>query len=98
MSEVASQFSEAGGPYLYSRAAFGQFVGIEIGWLTWLARIGATAAAVNLFITYLGQFIPGAREGVARAAVITLLIGVLAMANVPGRVAGDCVANSLAPM
>jgi len=98
MSELASQFSEAGGPYLYSRAAFGQFVGIEIGWLTWLARIGATAAAVNLFITYLSQFIPGAREGVARAVVMTLLIGVLAMVNVRGVVAGNWLSNSFTLM
>src|SRR5580698_5448566 len=32
LAEVASQFGAAGGPYLYSRKAFGRFIGIEIGW------------------------------------------------------------------
>src|SRR5216110_439342 len=40
-AEVASRFTDAGGPYLYAREAFGSFVGIETGWLTWLARLAA---------------------------------------------------------
>src|SRR5215471_17070117 len=31
-AEVASQFSEAGGPYLYARTAFGRLIGILVGW------------------------------------------------------------------
>src|SRR3977135_2751597 len=38
-SEVSSQFTETGGPYLYVRAAFGRLMGIEVGWLTWVVRI-----------------------------------------------------------
>ena len=94
MSEVASQFSEAGGPYLYSRAAFGQFVGIEIGWLTWLSRIAATSAAANLFITYLSNFFPKVSGITARVMVMTLLVGVLATVNVRGVVAGNWMSNS----
>src|ERR1700722_9284152 len=30
-AEVASQFSEAGGPYLYARATFGRLMGILVG-------------------------------------------------------------------
>ena len=30
-AEVSSRFTEAGGPYLYARAAFGRFLGIEMG-------------------------------------------------------------------
>ena len=33
LAEVASQFREAGGPYLYARTAFGPFVAIQIGWM-----------------------------------------------------------------
>src|ERR1039458_7269808 len=32
-AEVASQFSEAGGPYLYARTAFGRLTGILVGWI-----------------------------------------------------------------
>src|SRR5579872_5640069 len=31
-AEVASYFSETGGPYLYGRTIFGPFVGFEVGW------------------------------------------------------------------
>src|SRR3981189_918320 len=40
-AEVASQFSEAGGPYLYARAAFGRLMGILVGWMLFLAPGGA---------------------------------------------------------
>ncbi len=30
-AEVSSRFKETGGPYLYARAAFGRFMGIQVG-------------------------------------------------------------------
>jgi hypothetical protein len=33
LAEVGSQFSEAGGPYLYARVVYGQFAGIQIAWV-----------------------------------------------------------------
>jgi basic amino acid/polyamine antiporter, APA family len=38
-AEVGSQFSKAGGPYLYARVTFGRLIGIEVGWLLWLVRV-----------------------------------------------------------
>ena len=58
LAEVASQFRQAGGPYLYARVAFGRFAAIQVGWLTWLTRIVASAAAADLFVSYLAQFFP----------------------------------------
>src|ERR1700688_4554918 len=55
-AEVASQFTDPGGPYLYVRVAFGRLLGIQVGWLTWLVRIAACAANANLFVVYLGEF------------------------------------------
>ena len=37
-AEVASQFSDAGGPYLYARTAFGRLIGILVGWSFYLAQ------------------------------------------------------------
>ena len=93
LSEVASQFTEAGGPYLYAREAFGKFVAIQIGWLTWLSRISATSAVTNLFISYLGEFFPAVNSAGIRAAVICVLIGVLAAANYRGVSVGSTVSN-----
>jgi basic amino acid/polyamine antiporter, APA family len=59
LAEVSSYFQEAGGPYLYTRVAFGRFAAIQIGWLTWLSRITACSGVANLFITYLSSFFPG---------------------------------------
>jgi amino acid transporter len=92
-AEVASQFSAAGGPYLYARTAFGRPVGILMGWLFWLARVTAPAAATNLFVDYLGELWPGAQAPAGRLAILTLLIGVLAVVNYRGVSAGAWVSN-----
>jgi basic amino acid/polyamine antiporter, APA family len=84
LSEVASQFRETGGPYLYARETQGRFWGIQIAWMTWLSRIAAASGTANLFTTYLGQIIPRSTEAVYRAAILTLLVGVLAAANYVG--------------
>jgi len=93
LAEVASQFREAGGPYLYARVAFGQFVAIQIGWLTWLTRIAAAAAVTNLFITYLSEFVPSISAPALRAAVMILLIGFLAVGNYRGVRGGNWLSN-----
>jgi len=93
MAEVASQFKEAGGPYLYARAAFGRFIAIQNGWLTWLSRIAAVSAVANLFVIYMGEFFPGARAPLARAGVLTILIGFLAVVNYRGVTGGNRLSN-----
>jgi basic amino acid/polyamine antiporter, APA family len=92
-AEVASQFTGAGGPYLYARAAFGRLLGIETGWLLWLARLTAPAANANLFVVYLGEFWPNAKDPVPRFVILTLLIGMLAAINLGGVRAGTQVSN-----
>jgi len=93
MAEVASQFRETGGPYLYTRVAFGRFLAIQNGWLTWLTRIAAVSAVANLFITYLTEFFPGATKPLPRAAILTALIGFLAIVNYRGVVGGNQLSN-----
>jgi basic amino acid/polyamine antiporter, APA family len=92
-AEVASYFEEAGGPYLYARAAFGRLMGIQTAWMLWLGQVAAPAANANLFVIYLAEFWPPAREPLPRALVITALIGVLALINVCGVRAGTEVSN-----
>ena len=93
MAEVASQFREAGGPYLYARVAFGRFLAIQNGWLTWLSRIAAVSAVANLFITYLSEFFPTVKSPFVRAGVLTILIGILAVVNYRGVTGGNRVSN-----
>src|SRR5215213_2912465 len=48
-AEMASQFRDAGGPYVYAREAFGPLAGIQTAWFVWLARIASAAAIANVF-------------------------------------------------
>ena len=93
LAEVASQFQEAGGPYLYARAAFGPFVGIQIGWLTWLARISAASAVANLFTSYLTAFVPAVGAPLLRFLVIAVLLSFLAAMNYRGVSSGNRLSN-----
>src|SRR5262245_50167062 len=62
-AEVSSRFENTGGPYLYAHSTFGSLVGFEIGWLSWLVRLTAFAALCNLFVDYLGYFLPASASG-----------------------------------
>jgi basic amino acid/polyamine antiporter, APA family len=92
-AEVASRFTQAGGPYLYARIAFGRLVGIETGWMLWLARLTSPAANSNLFVIYLGEFWPHATHPLPRFCILTLLIGILALVNFRGVRTGAQVSN-----
>jgi basic amino acid/polyamine antiporter, APA family len=83
-AEVASQFSEPGGAYLYVRTAFGGFAGMQIGWFDLLNVIGTVAALANLFVDYLAPFFPGTLNSWNRALVMAILIAVPAAANYRG--------------
>ena len=93
-AEVASRFGGAGGPYLYARAAFGRLTGIEIGWLAYLVRITASATNANLFIIYLAQFWPAAKDPVTTRLILAAMIAPLAALNFRG-VAGGARASSV---
>jgi APA family basic amino acid/polyamine antiporter len=93
LAEVSSYFREAGGPYLYTRAAFGRMAAIQIGWLTWLSRITACSGVANLFITYLSSFFSAVTRGWIRGTILTVLIGFLAAVNYRGVSRGTALSN-----
>jgi basic amino acid/polyamine antiporter, APA family len=93
LSEVASQFSEGGGPYLYARAAFGRFAAIQIGWLTWLSRIAASSGVADLFMSYLGELVPVVKAPLPRVAILTVLVAFLAAVNYRGVTSGSRLSN-----
>jgi APA family basic amino acid/polyamine antiporter len=92
-AEVASHFTETGGPYLYVRTAFGRLMGIEVGWLIWVVRIASCAANANLFVVYLGEFWPQAVQPVSKISILTVFIGALAAINYRGVSQGTRVSN-----
>lgn len=87
-AEVASRFHAAGGAYLYARETLPRPLAILIGWLAYLTRVTAAAAAANLFTVYLAQLVPAAEREGARIALLVLLLGTLALVNYRGVEAG----------
>jgi basic amino acid/polyamine antiporter, APA family len=92
-AEVASRFQQAGGPYLYARVAFGRLMGIQTAWMLWLGQVAAPAANANLFVIYLGEFWPHAKDPVPRAIILTALVGLLSFINIRGVRGGAQVSN-----
>ncbi|HZS05640.1 MAG TPA: APC family permease [Blastocatellia bacterium] len=83
-AEVGSRFEGTGGPYLYTRMAFGPLVGFEVGWLMWLARLTAFAALCNLVVGSLSYLWPAAGVGLWRVVTITAVVVSLTVVNVIG--------------
>ena len=94
-AEVASQFSEPGGSYLYVRTAFGRFAGLQVGWFWLLSVVAAAGAAANLFVSYLAGMLPGVERSIWRALVMTLLIAVPVAANWIGAKTGAALSSAL---
>ena len=94
-AEVGSRFGSTGGPYLYTRVAFGPLIGFQVGWLMWIARITGFASLTNLFVTYLALFVPALAEGAPRTFVIFVSIAILSIVNIVGVRASAAVTNVL---
>ena len=81
-AELGSRFTATGGPYLYTRVAFGPWIGFQVGWLLWLARVSAFAAICNLILGYLDYFWPDANKW--RVAIIIVVVVGLTLLNLFG--------------
>ena len=83
-AEVGSRFEGTGGPYLYTRAAFGRFVAFEVGWMHWFTRVTGQASIVNAIALALGFYWPVMTSGVGRASMIVAVTLAVGWINVRG--------------
>jgi amino acid transporter len=83
-AEVGSRFDATGGPYLYTRAAFGRFAAFEVGWMLWFTRATSWAAVINVLATSLGYYWPALTGGWPRTAAITTFIAAITLINLRG--------------
>ncbi|HEX6644330.1 MAG TPA: APC family permease [Gemmatimonadales bacterium] len=102
-AEAASHFEEPGSGYVYTREAFGRFVGFEVGWMTWLARVASVASLSNGFAQAMTFIWPGAASGIMRVAMVALPLAVLTWINIVGvkqgaRVAAGFTIAKLVPL
>ena len=94
-AEVSSRFDATGGPYIYTKAAFGRFTAFEIGWMQWFTRVSSWASVINVLVTSLGFYWPSLTSGLARTALMTVIIGALAVINIVGIRQSAWVVNTL---
>lgn len=83
-AEVASRFDGTGGPYLYTRAAFGRFPAFEVGWMMWFTRAASWASVINVLVSSLGFYWPAVTTGTMRTVFLTAIIAIIAAINIRG--------------
>jgi amino acid transporter len=83
-AEVSSRFEGTGGPYLYTRAAFGRFAAFEVGWMQWFTRASSQASIMAGIAVALGYYWPVLTSGWPRHLVLTCVTAALAWINVRG--------------
>jgi amino acid transporter len=94
-AEVGSRFDATGGPYLYTKAAFGRFPAFEIGWMQWFTRVASWASVINVLVASLGFYWPGVTAGPLRTGVLAAIIAGLAAINIVGIRQSAWVVNGL---
>jgi APA family basic amino acid/polyamine antiporter len=94
-AEAGSRFERAGGPYVYAREAFGDFLGFEVGWMFVFGRLAGAAALANAFAAYAAIFRAELGTPIGRAAVISISIVAIAALNYAGVRYGSAVVNIL---
>ena len=94
-AELSSRFDSTGGPYLYTRAAFGDFVGFEIGWMQWFSRATSQASIMAATAVALGYYWPALTIGWPRAALLVALTIAFGWINVRGVRQSSWLVNAL---
>ncbi|MCC5822258.1 MAG: APC family permease [Phycisphaerales bacterium] len=83
-AQLASAFNSTGGPVLYARTAFGPFVGFQIGWAFYIARLTGFAANLNLIVVSIGYFFPEHMGDATRIGMLFALCAALVWINLIG--------------
>ncbi len=81
LGSLARRIPKLGGPYAYTRTAFGDLPGFLVAWGYWIAIWSAVAAGAVAFTGYFGLFVPQVTTepiigGVAALVIIWLITGV----------------------
>lgn len=89
-AEVGSRFTHTGGPYLFTRTAFGATPGFIVGWLYWVSRVLTFATICNLLVVYVARVMP-----VPRVAIISFVVLGILLVNLLGIRQATVVSNGL---
>ena len=75
---------KAGGPYAYTRAAFGDGAGFAIAWAYWISMWVGNAAIATGAVSYLSQLFPVVGQPGISAAVTVALVWAFTLINISG--------------
>ncbi len=73
-AEAGGMFKENGGPYVYAREAFGDFVGFEVGFMKWAISIIAWATMAVAFSTALAKVWPAAADKTVSNIIVVCIL------------------------
>ena len=87
---LSRAFPRDGGPYVFTRAAFGEFAGFVVAWGYWVSIWVGNAAIATGGVSYLSALFPWIARGAGASALVTItLLWVLTLVNCYGvRAAG----------
>jgi amino acid transporter len=87
-AELGSRFPLTGGPYSIPRIALGNSAGYLVGWGYFIYAFTGTAAIIDVFVTYLGFYLPGLAVGLtltpAGIGVALVALAIFTVINVWG--------------
>ncbi|MEM8930022.1 MAG: amino acid permease [Acidobacteriota bacterium] len=83
-AEAATYFDQPGSAYLYTRTAFGDLAGFQVGWMTWWTRVASIASLSAGFAQALAYLWPAADQGTTRLGVVTVPLVALGVINTVG--------------
>ena len=83
-AEAGSMFDTPGAGLVYTREAFGPFVGFSVGWMTWIARVTSAAGLSAGLAQATSAIWPGAGDGWGRAVMIAGPLLLLTWINAAG--------------
>src|SRR4051794_7541667 len=84
-ANLGRAFPRTGGPYVYAKRAFGDFIGFQTAWGYWIAAWAGNAAIAVAFVGYLAVFWGGLNSNNLLAALVGIgVIWFLTLVNCLG--------------
>ena len=84
-AHLARAMPESGGPYVYTRSAFGEMGGFMVAWSYWISVWSANAAIAIAAVSYISSFAPGIATVAGLPALLAIgLIWLFTAVNLAG--------------
>ncbi len=81
---LARMVPGTGGPYIYTRAGFGEFPGFLIAWGYWIALWAGNAGVAVAFTGYVAHFLPAASGGPVALVIAIAVLWIVTVINIRG--------------